>query len=314
MKKKKNETPVVLSNQELIPSVIGVINEKEKSNWVVVVLFIILIVFIICLPTITSYISGEKQISFTPSTNNPDKPNNPGPSVESTFYDFKSDLEVPIEGLLIKNFSVVRKDFTLTIENEKEVKNYLVTHPLYLELYDSEQTLLQRIKLPNENISKGESINFTFELMVPTADISKIVIEEKKVSDYPAVNLNKESDGTYMLVCSKDAETLTYQFDTEGKLYYIMDVVNYASSVENYNMLLVDYRQMSSKYNSLEGVTSNISEVGTGFTSTTTLSLEKIDFENRSVKSTLDNPAYYGKDTEGKVVYFELSAMNYQCS
>ena len=44
MKKKKNETPVVLSNQELIPSVIGVINEKEKSNWVVVVLFIILIV------------------------------------------------------------------------------------------------------------------------------------------------------------------------------------------------------------------------------------------------------------------------------
>ena len=106
MKKKKNDIPIVLSNQELIPSVIGVINEKEKSNWVVVVLFVILIIFIICLPTITSYISGEKQISFTPNTNNPDKPNNPGPGVETTFYDFESGLEVPIEGLLIKNFNI----------------------------------------------------------------------------------------------------------------------------------------------------------------------------------------------------------------
>lgn len=314
MKKKKQEVPIVLSNQELIPSVIGIIDEKEKSNWIVVVLFLFLIIFIIALPTITSYIRGEKQITFSPSTNNPDKPQDPGPSAETLFYDFKEGLEVPIDGLLIKDFDINRKDFSLSIVNENEVKNYLVTHPLYLELYDSEQTLLQRIKLPNENLSRGGILNYSFELTVPTYDISKIVIEEKKVSDYPAVNLNKESDGTYLLVCSKDAETITYQFDTEGKLYYIMSVVNYASSVDNYNVLIADYRQMSSKYNSLEGVTSNISEVGTGFTSTTTLSLERIDFENRSVKNTLNNPAYYGKGTEGKVVYFELSAMNYQCS
>lgn len=313
-KKKKQDAPVVLSQQELMPSVLGVIDDKEKSNFIVLALFVLLIIFIIALPSITSYINGEKKISFTPSADGNKKPNDPTISHETIYYDFKDDLEVPIEGLVIKNFNILRKEFSFDIVNENEVKNYLSTHAIYLELYDNDQTLLQRVKFPTENINRGGSLSYQFDLNVPTADISKIVIEEKKVSDYPSVNLNKESDGTYLMVCSKGYETITYQFDKEAKLYYIMNVVNYSSSVDNYNVLLTEYRQMSSKYNGLEGVTSNISEVATGFTSTTTLSLEKIDFTNKTVKNTLTNKAYYGKGTEGKVVYFELSAMNYQCS
>lgn len=313
-RKKKEVAPIVLSYQELMPSVIGRIDSKEKSNWVVIVLFIVLIIFIIALPSITTYISGEKQITFGPNQNENKKPIDNTPAHETIYYDYSNTLEIPVEGLNFKQFDIVRKTFSFTIENKNEVKNYLVTHVLYMELYDNNQTLLQRVKLPNENLSKGSSLDYQFELNVPTAQIAKIVIEEKKVSDYPAIQLKKESDGTYLLVCSKDVETLTYQFDTEGKLYYIMDIVNYPSSYENYQMKLMDYRQISSKYNGIEGVTSNISEVGSGFTSTTTITLEKIDFENRSIKNTLNNPAYYGKGTEGKVVYFELSAMNYQCS
>ncbi len=313
-RKKKEVAPIVLSYQELMPSVIGRIDSKEKSNWVVIVLFIVLIIFIIALPSITTYISGEKQITFGPNQNENKKPIDNTPVHETIYYDYSNTLEIPVEGLNFKQFDIVRKTFSFTIENKNEVKNYLVTHVLYMELYDNNQTLLQRVKLPNENLSKGSSLDYQFELTVPTAQIAKIVIEEKKVSDYPAIQLKKESDGTYLLVCSKDVETLTYQFDTEGKLYYIMDIVNYPSSYENYQMKLMDYRQISSKYNGIEGVTSNISEVGSGFTSTTTITLEKIDFENRSIKNTLNNPAYYGKGTEGKVVYFELSAMNYQCS
>jgi hypothetical protein len=313
-RKKKEVAPIVLSYQELMPSVIGRIDSKEKSNWVVIVLFIVLIIFIIALPSITTYISGEKQITFGPNQNENKKPIDNTPAHETIYYDYSNTLEIPVEGLNFKQFDIVRKTFSFTIENKNEVKNYLVTHVLYMELYDNNQTLLQRVKLPNENLSKGSSLDYQFELTVPTAQIAKIVIEEKKVSDYPAIQLKKESDGTYLLVCSKDVETLTYQFDTEGKLYYIMDIVNYPSSYENYQMKLMDYRQISSKYNGIEGVTSNISEVGSGFTSTTTITLEKIDFENRSIKNTLNNPAYYGKGTEGKVVYFELSAMNYQCS
>lgn len=313
-RKKKEVAPIVLSYQELMPSVIGRIDSKEKSNWVVIVLFIVLIIFIIALPSITTYISGEKQITFGPNQNENKKPIDNTPAHETIYYDYSNTLEIPVEGLNFKQFDIVRKTFSFTIENKNEVKNYLVNHVLYMELYDNNQTLLQRVKLPNENLSKGSSLDYQFELTVPTAQIAKIVIEEKKVSDYPAIQLKKESDGTYLLVCSKDVETLTYQFDTEGKLYYIMDIVNYPSSYENYQMKLMDYRQISSKYNGIEGVTSNISEVGSGFTSTTTITLEKIDFENRSIKNTLNNPAYYGKGTEGKVVYFELSAMNYQCS
>ena len=48
MSKKKNVVEEVrLSNQELIPSVIGVIDNKEKSNWPLIILFVFLIVFIV---------------------------------------------------------------------------------------------------------------------------------------------------------------------------------------------------------------------------------------------------------------------------
>ena len=48
--------------------------------------------------------------------------------------------------------------------------------------------------------------------------------------------------------------------------------------------------------------------------STTTIDLSKVDFKDRVIQNTLNSAAYYGKDTEGKVVFFELSAMNYKCS
>ena len=179
-RKKKEVAPIVLSYQELMPSVIGRIDSKEKSNWVVIVLFIVLIIFIIALPSITTYISGEKQITFGPNQNENKKPIDNTPVHETIYYDYSNTLEIPVEGLNFKQFDIVRKTFSFTIENKNEVKNYLVNHVLYMELYDNNQTLLQRVKLPNENLSKGSSLDYQFELNVPTAQIAKIVIEEKR--------------------------------------------------------------------------------------------------------------------------------------
>ncbi len=312
-RKKKDNVPVTLSNQELIPSIIGVIDDKEKSSWPLIFLFLFLIGFIVGLPTITNYITGEDNIIDSISENKNNDPGNVNlPTDELQFYDFNDHLVVELDGLSFQNFVVTNDKLSLMIMNNSAAKDYLVAHNLYLELYDSNRTLLQRIRLPHENLSKNTNQTYEFELN-DVSDIKQIVIDEKKESDYPAVALNKNSDDEYSLVCTKGEERLVYTFDAEQKLLLIEDVVNFSSTNPLYNQLLVDYRQISSKYNVIEGVTSNLVEVGSGFTVTISLDLKKVDLSNRTVKNTLDNELYYSKDTLGKVVSFELSAMNYQC-
>lgn len=311
-RKKKNEAPVVLSREELIPSVIGIIDDKEKSNWTVLALFAFLILFVFFLPMITSYFSGEEQFVNPPSENvKPSQEENP--INETEFYPLTSNLIIQDNGLTFQNFLLENNTINLTVTNDSNAKDYLETHLYYLELYDENKTLLQRIKLPNEFISKGTSQTYTFDLTT-TSSIKQIVIEEKKSKDYPLINLKKEKDGTYSLSCSKEKEKIDYKFDKNQKLNFLTDTVNYSNRDNTYHENLVEYRQLASKYNAIEGVTSNIMEVSNGFTFTTTIDLEIVDLSNSNIQNILENVAYYKKDTEGKVVYFELSAMNYKCS
>jgi len=314
MKRKQKKAPIVLSTEDLVPSVIGTIDEKGSSNFVVILLFAFLIAFIIFLPDITNYFTGQGGVVVNPPTKKPEEDDPKDPTIETKFYPYSDSLTISIDGMLVQGFQIVEGSLSLTITNQSEAKNYLVNHQLYLELYDENKMLLQRIKMPNDNISKNNSADYQFDLNISESQIAQVVLEEKTVDDYPIANLHKEEDDTYSLTCTKGTERLTYLFSKEQKLYYITDVANYSSSIPNYNQILADSRSLASTYNAIEGVTSNIVETGTGFTITSTLSLEKIDFTNRMIRNSLNNSAFYGKDTEGKVVYFELSAMNYQCS
>lgn len=313
-KRQKKAGPVTLSNQELIPSVIGVIDNKEKSTWPLVMLFGLLIAFIIGLPRITAYISGESNVIDTTSPSETKEKNpNETSSEETKFYSFTNDLSIALDGLVVRNFQFQANDLSLYISNESADKDYLVNHALFLELYDKNNTLLQRIKMPNESINQGASQTYTFDSDVSVNLISQVVLEEKQTKDYPSVHLTKENDNTYSLTCNKGTEKIVYRFDSEQKLEYLTQTINVTSS-SLYQQELTDYRQMTSKYNAINGVTSNIVEVGGGFTVTTNIDLDIVDFNNRTTKNTLDDKVYYGKGTEGKVVYFELSAMNYKCT
>ncbi len=314
-KEKQNTPPVEFSKEELIPSVIGIIDDKEKSNWPLIVIFILFIGFVVGLPSITNYLNGENK-NNEKITSDEKKPNQTtDDEIEDIqFYNFSETKSVNVEGISFQEFRLEEKQIYFIVTNNSESKNYLVTHKLYLELYDKDKMLLQRIKLPSENLSKGNSQNYSFDLNIAKDQIVQFRLEEKMENDYPAIDLEKENDNTYLLTCTKNEEKITYQFNEEQKLQKITDVFNYSSSKADYSKFLTDYRQMASKYNALEGVTSNIVEVATGFTSTTTIDLSKVDFKDRVIQNTLNNVAYYGKDTEGKVVFFELSAMNYKCS
>lgn len=311
---KKKKGPVTLSNQELIPSVIGVVDDKQKGSFFVIVLFVLLIGFIIGLPSITAYITGDSPIVYNNPTNTdePEVPENP--VLEQKFYPLSDTLIINEGGISLQNLVVSNSSLSLDLLNSANSKEYLVEHQFYLELYDVNKMLLQRIKMPSESLNKGTSKTYSFDISVTSSLISQVSFGEKTISDYPAVNLRKENDDEYSLTCRLNNETLEYLFDENQKLQSITDTVNYSSNAVDYTQSLTEYRQMTSKYNGVDGVTSNISEVNNGFTVTTTIDLNKVDLSNRSIKNTLDNVAYYRKDTEGKVVSFELSAMNYKCS
>lgn len=314
MAKRKKKTPVVLSNQELIPSVIGIIDNKEKSIWPLFLLFILLILFIFGLPKITAYIHGEGNVvdQTPPVENKEENPNNPS-GEETKFYPYTKDLSISLDGLMIRNFQFQANDLSIYISNESADKNYLVNHTLFLELYDKNNTLLQRIKMPSDVINQGANQIYTFDSDVSVDVVSQVVLEEKKPEDYPTIQLKKENDNTYSLTCNKGTEKIVYRFDEEQQLEYLTQTINVTSS-SLYQQQLTDYRQMTSKYNAINGVTSNIVEVSSGFTVTTNIDLNVVDFNNRTTKNTLINQVYYKKGTDGKVVYFELSAMNYKCS
>lgn len=313
--KKKNIAPITLSNQELIPSVIGVIDEKEKSNWPLIFLFILLIAFIVGLPRISNFIHGEDNIiNNPPSENNQEEKDPNTPHEEIDFNHYSEDLIVKIEGISFQNFLIQEKELSLSITNNSEAKDYLVSHKLYLELYDSNRTFLQRIKLPSENLSKNTTQTYKFELTTSNQDIKELVISEKTAIDMPSVNLTKEDNDTYSLICTKNSERVNYEFDNAQKLKSLTQTINYLSSETTYQQLVTEYRQISSIYNAIEGVNSSIVETQSGFTVTTIIDVEKVDYKNRNVQNTLKNNVFYQKDTEGKVIVFELQAMNYQCN
>ncbi len=316
MRKKKDEKPIVLSNQELMPSVLGVISDKGKSFWPIIFFFLFLIGFIFALPMVSDYLSGKQPIVLNPGSSEPSQePDHPvEPTPEIQYYEYQEGLTIPVGGMSFSNFAIDRRVFSFQIFNQSEVKNYLVQHRMYLELYDQNQTLLQRIKLPNENISVGDNLYYEFDLTVATKDIYYLVVSEKNPSDYPSVNIQKDENDTYLLTCAKDTRNLHYSFDKDLHLSRIEDIDNFSTARADYSDLLFEYRQQSGRYNAIDGLASNVAETSTGFTVTTIIDLNQVDMNNTSIRNTLDDEVYYGKGTEGKVVYFELSAMGYQCS
>lgn len=315
MKKRKDIPEVKLSNEPLIPSTIGRIDEKSHNSWTLIVLFILLVTFIGVLPIITSYFEDKDSYPVEPPSNNKPKPENPEENNNTVFYPIKNDLNVVLEGMSFHSFIFDNKTVSLTINNNSEAKNYLLKHNLYLEIYNENKTLLQRIKLPQENINKGSSQVFTFDLISNVKETAfQIAIEEKTTEDYPPINLKKDSDGNYSLTCKKSNDTIFYTFDADQKLSMIKHNFEYSKSESDYLVKLTDYRQLMADYNALNGVVSSVTELGNGFTFTVNISLNRLDEEDKTVLNGLKHQAYYGKGTEGKVVYFELSTMNYQCS
>lgn len=311
-KKKEN---IVITDKELTPTIIGKLDTKEKSPILLLFVFLIFIAVAIFLPDITNYVDGllnGKTNNNKPTTNIPVNNNNqknPDEIEEIVYYDYKEDLVISNDLFTISNIVVANNIISFNMKNNTENKLNLDELKYFLELYTSDTTLLQRIKISYGSLEKEEIINYSYEIDDNTqSNFEKLLVIKKTEDDYPEVTLNVNEENKGILICTKGYETITYTFANEY-LTNISNLVNYPYSSDlKYATNLQNYQVLSATYNNYDGVSSTIVTASTGFAFTTL-----IDLKNTDIK-VLDNNNYYPYRTLSKTVKFETESNGFSCN
>ena len=172
-------------------------------------------------------------------------------------------------------------------------KNY------YLELYDSNKTLIQRIKITGNTLNANGTTNLVYEI-INKNNVNQFRFLSKTIDEYPEYNSESGS-----ITCKKDNETYIYKFKnnklyTETELY----TVNTTTTVVNEET----YNNKVSKYNAINGITSQTTNENNTFTFKADIDLSKAKV------SSLNNVHLYENNSLAKTIYFEMNAMGYSCS
>ena len=301
--------------KELQAVEIAHVKEDKPLNPIMLVLFFaILIGFVFGLPYIEDWVNklkGNEVIEPTPDpTPQPDP--DPGEAEDTTTYAIDT-ANFRKGDLIFSNFYVTSTGdfmvkFKISTDVDKEIN--LDEFNYYLEMYSSEKTLLERIKLTGNHVIKKDSTTIVeYNIKQNTFNNTRQVrVALKQTSDYPEVTLNKNEAGNQILTCSDGDHKLIYTF-TDNKLNQIDDSNTYNRSTNNdeYTNTLNTKRSEVASLNNKEGVSSTLVETTTGFIINTVVSTSTADI------AALSKEYYFINDTLAKAIKFEMEAMRYSC-
>lgn len=310
-KEKFNSKKVTISEEELSITKIGELETTEQSPLFVLILFGFILVFIFFLPTIANLIKAPNEkpdysLLEKPQENNQEE--KPREEPKNSYYQYSDTLSIDLEEKIkINEFALVGNTLSFKVTNANETRFSFQKDNYFLELYSEEDTLLERIYLGDTTVSRETDMVLQFALNSNTAlYMKKLSFAKKEITDYPNVTLEKNENEEEVLTCTKDKETLTYKFQKE-KLFSISHVVNYSSTISNYESILNTWQTNSKKLNNMEGITSILVDAGTGFVVNTT-----IDTKTAKLNE-VENTSYYPNETLAKVVSFEMEARGFSC-
>ena len=311
-KKKFSYKGLVINPEELSITKIGEMPNESKSPIFLFFVFGIFIIFIFFLPDIEKYFRGEDSAIIdnnTPSENESSGDNTV--SNDLVYYDLTPTLTVNLEeGIVANQFSVENNSLSFTVTNHLTSRYYFNKKNYFIELYDENRTLLQRIILTKDALGSNEAKLYTYELSkVDTTQFKQIVFVEKNIEDYPNITLSLNEAKQGSLVCKKNDETITYTFNGE-ELSKISDVVSKTKLATdlNYDSDAALWQTRAQMYNAIEGVTSSYVP-GNGYFMFNAV----IDLENAKVNS-IGNENYYEYKTLAKVIDFEMKARGFECN
>lgn len=316
---KKKYKNVKVEQEELKPIAIGAFESRKKTSVGIFIILTIFVLVVIFLPQITEkineYLDPTPPTPTTPNTPN-ENPNEEDPddgedNEDETFYQYDPTLRIEREDVIISDISIDATNNTITysVTNNTNAYQDMETLNYYIEIYNTERTLIERVKLVPEGLLAGGAFEtFTRPITSTSATtIGYIVLVKKTLDDYPEVELATDGDGNSSLVCTNTHETVTYEFNNNA-LKSVTSIVEYVNTDANYTDIYSTYQTLADSYNRTNGITSNFFINTGGFNITTLIDLEKAS------RTYIFNADTFTLDTEAKEVSFEMEAQGFDCN
>lgn len=307
-KKKKIE----IINEELVPTTLAIKKDKKKVSvfglvWIIFI-FGIFISEAFYLPVISQYIINyfNPTDDITPSGNKDNKDNTSTDDLPVEHeYAISDDLEIALEGFKVSNVKVDNLQISMDITNTSESIIEFGKLNYFIILSDGNKKLLQRIMLNDEVVAPGSTVNYKYALV--SSEASVIELRNISIEDYPAYVVNADGNGVTALSCTKDYETVKYMLN-DNKVYAITDTYVVMMSDPNYSSLYGTYQALASTYANINGVSSVVSVANENLEFKTIINLGSV------TTNTLNSKVYYSKDTDAKIMKFELEASGFTCN
>lgn len=310
---KKKYKNIKIEQNELQPVAIGMFESRKKSSIGTFLILAIFILTIFFLPQISTVINDY----LNPAPVNPDKPSTPDnkdntnvdDDKEEEFYAYADNLKITKDDVMVDTISVDKENNTLsyTVTNNGNSKNMEELN-YYIELYDSDKTLLERVKLAsNLSLASGSFKNLTKPIKATTAaSLGYIVLIKKTVSEYPDVSATLGEDGSEVLVCSTEHEKVTYKF-VGNKLKSLTSIATYQMTDSDYEIKKEELQGLMNTYNTKVGIVSTKFDYDSGYSITTTVNLSEAS------RIYIFNADSFQLDTTPTVVKFEMEAQAFTC-
>ncbi|MBR5662955.1 MAG: hypothetical protein IKX00_04885 [Bacilli bacterium] len=311
MAKNKNKyNNVVIKDEELTPTTIGVYSNKTKNPITLILLIAAFISIAVFMPDIQSYVNKYLGKSTTNNggnsaniNNNQNNNNNSDDDVakKDNKYEISSTSNVETTDYDLKNIKYEGSIMSFTFVNKTQGDYDLSDY--YLEFYSSDNTFLGRIKISNDVIGLNDSEDYSFTIF---ANAAKFSFDKKTVADYPDVKL-VYTDNVANYTCKNGNKRYTYQF-VENQLTKIIFVYNLENTASNYYEEYNDYQNKYQNYGLITGVNVSFSSTLTNFNYNLNVDLSVAD-----ISKIKDDNLYKSKTTPSEVK-FKAEAQGLTCS
>lgn len=308
----KKKMIVVDYDKELTPVTLAVKEDKKKASifgivWIVLI-FGIFILGVIYLPDIASFVNNYFNPDVvTPSGGNNNK-NNGNDDVNSDDekikeYVISDNLEITFDSFKINNIKKENNKISMDIVNTSNEILDLSKDNYFINMYNESKTLLKRVMLGDVIVSVGSTYTVSYDVDENVYMLSVYNLSKK---DYPAYVVTSDESNMGTLTCTKEYEKIDY-LTNNNKVYAINLLNEVSSSDTNFNTLYATYQAMKNTYDNVEGISSSLDVINNVLTFRSVINLNVVLDGSINLKS------YYPKDTDAKVIYFEMTSMGYTC-
>lgn len=297
MAKKKKIKNVVINNQELTPTVLGYIQEKNGSPIFLILVFGIFLTFLYFVPEVNKYIEKKRgndysnNVPFVPEKNETVVINDIGKELE-----YKDDLIITIKDLTFTDFLLESDELSFKITNiSKDIIEY-DDNKLYLYLKDIDGMINDIIGLDDIVILEKKSKDYSYK--IDSINIKNIIVDELKEEYLPDVSLNDNK-----LVCNLDQETYTYEFNDSKYIKLTQSYIN-----------TYPLESVKSKYSYLKSQMEKEKGVTITYDGTNGINFNMIIETNEADLTKIKSKNAFNKDASAKLIKFKMEERGFSCS